>query len=174
MLNSTTSIMVPTWIKHFKLTDKGFGDVLEISCRPQAHNLFAVGLNLEKENYRRSWELTLMLRHCQYASFRFTATMITLTVCVLVRRRAVCKALHSAFPFQLLSGNWLHKSFPHPILPLQVVAEYTRALPICLLYLMRRPGSLLPKLANDIEFKCSLSACMLDMIPWPCAHNIQS
>lgn len=124
MLNSTTSIMVQTWTKPFKLTDKRFGDVLEISCRWQAHNLFAVGLNLGNGNYRCSSELTLMLRHCQYPSFRFTSTTPTLIVCVLVRRRAVCRALHLAFPFQLLSGNWMHKSLPHLILPLQVVAEY--------------------------------------------------
>lgn len=49
LLNSTTSIMVLTWTKPFKLTDKRFGDVLEISCQWQAHNLFAVGLNLGME-----------------------------------------------------------------------------------------------------------------------------
>lgn len=48
----------PDLKKHFKLTDKGFSDVLEISCRSQAHNLFAVGLNLGNGNYRCSSELT--------------------------------------------------------------------------------------------------------------------
>lgn len=123
MLNSTTSIMIPTWTKHFKLTDKRFGDVLEISCRSQAHNLLAVGLNLRNGNYRCSSALTLMIRHCQYPSFRFAATMPTFIMCALVRRRAACKTLHLAFPFQLLSGYWLHKILPHLILPLQVVAE---------------------------------------------------
>lgn len=145
VLNSTPSIMVPTWTKHFKLTDKGFGDVLEISCRSQAHNLFARGLNLGNGNHRCSSELPLMLRHSQHPSFRFTATVTTPIVCVLVRRRAECRVLHSAFPFHLLSGNQLHTSHYHYKWWLNI----TRALPICFQYIRRRPGSILPTEANS-------------------------
>lgn len=71
--------------------------------------------------------MTLMLRHCQYPILRFTTTMTTIVVCVLVRRRAACSVLHLAVPFQLPSRVNADKRCSHLILSLQVVVKDSKS-----------------------------------------------